>query len=163
MKRFALIVLLAGCGQIELPSLGGVPEAEPDIEAPLDTDEDVAAPADAVRPQPRPEDLDTDEAAEEPATDAALEPAAAPAAPSAGGTTLVTLGDVTQPGLWIKTPLVGAERQGRAQNAATGQAVTLTLIPIDGPATAGSRASLQAMQGLGLNLTDIAEVRITPL
>ena len=126
------------------------------------------AAATGPRPQARPGDLDVNgtlEPGAEPAIDPSAEDIAAlPVVQDVAvvDTTLVTLGDVTQPGIWIKTPLVASQRSGTATNVATGQSAQVTLIPIDGPATAGSRASLQAMQALGLSLTDIAEVRVSP-
>jgi hypothetical protein len=88
-------------------------------------------------------------------------PTAEPEQPSGPlGRTVATLGDAAQPGLWLKTPLVQVQGPGRIVDPATGQSVSVILIPIAGPVTAGSRLSLQAMQGLGLRLTDIVEVGV---
>ena len=91
--------------------------------------------------------------------------AAAAAAPVAGaqtvlGTTVASLGAATEPGLWMKTPLVKTESQGRVTNPATGQSSAVTLIPLDGPATAGSQLSLAAMRLIGASLTDLTEVQV---
>ena len=76
------------------------------------------------------------------------------------GRTIASLGNATEPGLWLKTPLTPVERSGSVTYAATGQSVALTLIPIDGPRTAGSRISLGAMQALGAPLTDLIELDV---
>lgn len=89
---------------------------------------------------------------------------AAAAAPAAGGrslgTTVASLGDPTQPGLWIKTPLVETETPGRVVNPATGQSSTVTLLPLEGEATAGSQMSLPALRLIGASLTDLTEVEV---
>ncbi|SFS72773.1 hypothetical protein SAMN04488040_1769 [Sulfitobacter marinus] len=92
---------------------------------------------------------------------AAVTPAAAGA--RALGTTVVSLGSATEPGLWIKTPLVKAEMQGRVTNPATGRSSTVMLIPIHGPVTAGSRMSLAALRLIGASLTDLTRVEISTL
>ncbi len=78
------------------------------------------------------------------------------------GTTVVSLGDPTQPGIWIKTPLVKSGRKGRIV-APSGKEVVADFIPLGGPVTAGSQISLQAMQALGLSLTDLHTVALKPL
>ncbi len=107
----------------------------------------------AVRPQSRPDDLDVVEAV----------PDEAPTPVRRGklGTTVASLGDAAQPGLWLKTPLVRAEQPGRIRSVETGQSVAVTLIPIEGPETAGSRLSLAAMQAIGASLTGLPEVEVT--
>lgn len=91
--------------------------------------------------------------------------AAAVAAPTAEtarelGQTVATLGSPTEPGLWLKTPLVTQEAMGRVTNPATGKSARVTLIPIDGPATGGSRMSLAAMRLIEASLTDLTEVMV---
>ncbi|MEO9573949.1 MAG: hypothetical protein ABJ263_14625 [Tateyamaria sp.] len=76
------------------------------------------------------------------------------------GRTIASLGNPGEPGMWLKTPLVSAERSARVSNPATGQSVEVTLIPIEGPRTAGSRMSLAAMQALGAPLGDLVEVDV---
>jgi hypothetical protein len=85
---------------------------------------------------------------------------AAAAAPSADaekklGSTIASLGDATEPGFWIKTPLVKARGVGRIVNPANGKSAKVDLIPLDGPASAGSQVSLPALQLLGVSLTDL--------
>lgn len=77
------------------------------------------------------------------------------------GTTIVSLGSPTEPGLWLKTPLVKEETQGRVRNPANGKSSLVTLLPLEGPQTAGSRMSLAAMRLIELSLTDLSEVEVT--
>ncbi|MFX4297525.1 MULTISPECIES: hypothetical protein [Roseobacteraceae] len=88
--------------------------------------------------------------------------AASAPAPVGGslGITVASLGSPSEPGLWLKTPLVKSEQAGRVSYAGTGKSVAVTLIPIDGPATAGSRMSLSAFQTLGAPLTGLPEVEV---
>lgn len=74
------------------------------------------------------------------------------------GVTTVTLGDVTQPGIWVRTPLVSDLQMGRAE--AGGESINLELRPSGGAVGSGSQMSLAAMRLLGLSLTDVVEVRI---
>ncbi|WP_335745622.1 hypothetical protein [Sulfitobacter sp.] len=98
-------------------------------------------------------------------TTAQRKQAAAPAAPDAGakflGTTVASLGSPTEPGFWIKTPLVKTETKGRVTNKANGKSSAVTLIPIDGPATGGSRLSLPAMRLIDASLTELTELEVT--
>lgn len=89
---------------------------------------------------------------------AAAAPATAPS--KALGKTVASLGSPTEPGLWLKTPLVQAEAQGRVTNPANGKSSLVTLIPIEGPNTAGSRMSLAALRLIGASLTDLTEVEV---
>lgn len=75
------------------------------------------------------------------------------------GATVVSLGTPTEPGLWLKTPLASAK--GKGQVRYKGKSVEVQLIPIEGEASAGSRLSMQAMQGLGIPLTDLVEVQVS--
>lgn len=102
------------------------------------------------------EALDTTTAAEREA--AARAPASAGAAL---GSTVVSLGSATEPGLWLKTPLVDAEQPGRVTNPATGKSAAVTLIPLEGPATAGSRMSLPALRLIRASLTDLTTVEVS--
>lgn len=77
------------------------------------------------------------------------------------GRTVASLGNASEPGLWLKTPLVSVEGPGRVIYPVTGRSIPVTLIPIDGPATAGSRLSMQAMQALGASLTDLPEIEVS--
>lgn len=88
-------------------------------------------------------------------------PVSVPVAVSGGGlgTTVAALGDPTQPGLWLRTPLVAAERPGIVRYG--GQAVAVTLLPLpDAAPGAGSQLSLQAMRALGAPLTELVEIGV---
>ena len=88
---------------------------------------------------------------------------AAAAAPSSGGgklgTTVASLGDATQSGFWIKTPLVSAAGKGRVVNPANGKSANVDLQPLGGGG-AGSQISLAAMQALGVALTDLPTLEV---
>ena len=77
------------------------------------------------------------------------------------GTTVASLGDPADPGFWLKTPLVDTQVAGRARDRATGNSVAVTLIPSDGPPTAGSRMSLSAMRALKVSLTDLVTLDVS--
>ena len=98
-------------------------------------------------------------------TTTAEERAAATQAPASSGAslgeTVASLGSATEPGLWLKTPLVKKEMPGRVTNPATGKSAAVTLIPIEGPPTAGSRMSLPAMRLIGASLTDLTTVEVS--
>ncbi|MFW2543549.1 hypothetical protein ACN2XU_12960 [Primorskyibacter sp. 2E107] len=119
-----------------------------------------ARPDSAVAPPP-PQNART---AEEFDTTSAEERAAAAAPKPAGevslGSTVASLGDVARPGFWLETPLVTAPAKGRVLNPATGKSAQVDLIPIDGPATAGSRISLAAMRLLEAPLTDLPTIQV---
>lgn len=76
------------------------------------------------------------------------------------GTTVATLGSPTEPGFWLKTPLVDSPAKGRVDYTATGKSVTVDLIPIDGPKTAGSRMSLAALRLIEAPLTGLPEITV---
>jgi len=74
--------------------------------------------------------------------------------------TVASLGDVSEPGLWLRTPLVSAATRGRVRDPATGRSVALELRPLDAAPGAGSRMSLAAYRSLGLALTALPELRV---
>lgn len=76
------------------------------------------------------------------------------------GTTVASLGDASQGGLWIKTPLVTAPGKGRIVDPATGKSANVDLIPLGGPASGGSQVSLPALQALGASLTDLPTIEV---
>ncbi len=126
------VVLVGGCTALD------------DMAGPTSGGETTGDAVAEVRPQARPE------------TEADV---AAPVATGALGTTVATLGDPSQPGLWIETPLVGSEQPGAVKFK--GKTVAVRMIPSGGPATGGSRLSLAAMQALGAPLTDLVEVSLS--
>jgi len=144
-----LTALLAGCaiGRPE-PLALFTPTGEPlvDIEAP---------PGDPVQ-----DAIAVDGAADTAEGVAAEENANPHGAPDVYGITVATLGDATDPGLWIETPFAQIEMPGRVISE-SGRIVELTLRPSGGALGSGSRISLEAMQALGLSLTDLAILTVT--
>lgn len=172
--RAALALLvtvgLSGCAAVQ--DIGGrlgigAKGSGASAEGPLDpmTDQPADAPPADLAPEtaapPPPPAAKTAEALD---TTTAEQRAAATAAPAAAGRslgrTVVSLGSPTEPGLWLKTPLVKAEAQGRVTNPASGKSSLVTLLPLDASATAGSQMSLAAMRLIGLSLTDLTEVEV---
>lgn len=94
-------------------------------------------------------------AAEPEPIEVALAPATGPL-----GDTVASLGDPSQSGLWLKTPLADVEQPGRVRTS-DGRSVNLTLIPIAGEAGAGSRLSLSAYQALGVSPADLVPLSVT--
>ncbi|MEO0502280.1 MAG: hypothetical protein AAFZ14_03060 [Pseudomonadota bacterium] len=141
VRGFGLVfcVALSGCAVLE--RLQGPQTDDASTEVVEDTGLDAP-----VRPQARPD----------------VAPVADAPVVSVGtlGRTVASLGNAAEPGLWMKTPLVQSERSGIVYYPETNRSVQVTLIPIDGPATAGSRLSLEAMQALGAPLTGLPEVDV---
>ena len=152
MKKLSLpliALLLSSCGELFGPGF---------LQPGPDTTHPVARPADGpAAPPPNArtvEDFDT-------TTDAERAEAVAPETAGGGnslGTTIASLGDASKPGFWMETPLVSAPTKGRVEYKATGKSVNVDLIPIDGPATGGSRISLAAIRLLGAPLTGLPEL-----
>ncbi|MDO5632213.1 MAG: hypothetical protein Q4G22_10285 [Paracoccus sp. (in: a-proteobacteria)] len=121
-----------------------------------------AAAAVTRAPAPRPSARAT--AAQLNTTTAAQRAAAAERPAASGetrlGTTVASLGDATQPGFWIKTPLVKTQAVGRIVNPANGKSAKVDLIPLNGPASGGSQVSLPALQLLGISLTDLPVIEV---
>jgi hypothetical protein len=96
--------------------------------------------------------LDTTTAAQK------AEALAAPAQPGAEqslGKTAVALGNVTEPGFWLRSGLVKKAGPGRVVTA-SGGSIAVDLIPGEGAA----QLSLAAFRALNLPLTDLPEVTI---
>lgn len=146
------------------PETSAAPEAtatSPEATTPA-TEEEIKAAAVITRaPKPRPRarataaQLDTTSAEQKAAAAAPAETAEAKL-----GTTIASLGDPTEPGFWIKTPLVKARAVGRIVNPANGKSAKVDLIPLDGAASAGSQVSLPALQLIGVSLTDLPEIEV---
>ncbi|SNR60374.1 hypothetical protein [Puniceibacterium sediminis] len=83
-----------------------------------------------------------------------------PAGERSLGTTVASLGDPTRVGFWLETPLISEPGKGRVVFPGTGKSANVDLIPIDGPATAGSRLSLSAMRLIGAPLTDLPTIKV---
>ncbi len=141
--------VVAGCTSPEFQQLFGVqPEAA------------VAIPQTAVATAPPPpetattvEDFDTTTQADR---DAAVVASVATEAPL--GTTIATLGSPTEPGIWLKTPLVTATTPGRV--AYNGTVINIELRPSGGAAGSGSQISLAAMRLLNAPLSGLPELTV---
>jgi len=75
------------------------------------------------------------------------------------GQTTATLGDPTQPGFWLETPLVTEVTQGRISYH--GRWISVELRPSGVAAGSGSRISLAAMRLLDAPLTGIIDIRVS--
>ncbi|WP_311734952.1 hypothetical protein [Alloyangia mangrovi] len=97
-------------------------------------------------------------------TTSAEERSAAAAAPAAAerklGSTVASLGDPTDPGFWLETPLVSSVTKGRVVYPVNGKSAQVELRPIEGPASGGSRISLPAMRLIGAPLTDLPTLTV---
>lgn len=170
MKRvFAIILVVgsaAGCAQMPMngaPGQGGdgAGTGSAGSTRPMARPDAIRKAAKAPPPGARTvAQLDTTTATEKKAAAAAAQAAQASGAGRRLGRTVASLGDPTDPGLWIRTPLVDAPAKGRVVYPANGKAVELDLIPIEGPKTAGSRMSLAALRVIGAPLTDLPEVDV---
>lgn len=150
---FWVVLLVPGCAQLQWPgSSRPAPQPAETPAEPATGDADIAPVPPAARTV---EQFDTTTAEQK---------AAASAASSGGGVdlgvTIASLGSPSEPGFWLKTPLVDAPVKGRAMYAQTGKSVEVDLIPIDGPKTAGSRMSLSAMRLIGAPFTGLPEIRV---
>lgn len=76
------------------------------------------------------------------------------------GTTIASLGNPTEQGFWIKTPLVSASGKGRLVDPASGKSVNVDLLPLSGPESGGSQVSLAALQMLGVSLTGLPKLEV---
>jgi len=144
---FLMMIAVAGCGRLGFGD--DKPEAMPPMIAPTD---DIAVSALPMPVGATAEALDTTSTAER-----------AQAAQVTGqgvrlGVTVASLGDPTQPGFWLKTPLVSAPAKGRVELPATGASAQVDLIPTGGAEGAGSQMSLPTLRLLGVDLTGLPEV-----
>lgn len=72
------------------------------------------------------------------------------------GRVVVSLGDVTAPGFWLRSALVSEPAPGVVKTAG-GQTVQVDLLPGSGAA----QLSLAAFRALGLGLTDLPQVEVS--
>lgn len=161
--------LLAGCAQLQriVPQRQPAPDrtAAAEVAVPEAPEEVAAVVSDAGRAEALPanrrtaEDFDTTTAEER-----AVAVAAAERAPEESerllGTTVASLGDATEPGLWMRTPLVDAVTQGRVADPGRGTTVLVELRPLSGAASGGSQISLAALRLLEVPLTDLPTVEV---
>ena len=147
LQRFWLDVA-AGLGRVCLPRGAGDmrPVARPDGQG--------IRPADNATSV---EEFDTTTQAER---QAALTPQNAGVVEQNLGSTVASLGNPTDPGFWLETPLVSTKRPGRVVYGVTGTSVAVDLIPIAGPNTGGSRISLPALRLLGAPLAGLPELTV---
>lgn len=157
--------LLAGCnlagnssGTVDRPSASEEPG---EVDSQLSAEQVAAVTAITRAPSPRPAARAT---ADQLDTTTAEQKAAAAKAPETAetrlGTTIASLGDPSEGGFWIKTPLVKSRGIGRIVNPANGKSARVDLIPLDGPEGGGSQVSLPALQLIGVSLTDLPEIEV---
>ena len=96
--------------------------------------------------------------AEDRAEAIAVEPE--PAGETRLGSTNVSLGSATDPGIWLKTGLVDTLVPGRVEYSANGKSVNLELRPSGGEASAASQMSLAAMRLLDIPLISLTDVDV---
>ncbi len=168
MKRVALSLsglFLMSCTSPSLQGLFETPTA-PDtavVAAAQPAPEVAEVPVETLDPTPPPppptsattvEQFDTTTAEDRAEAQAAPEPAGEQAL----GVTLATLGSPTDPGIWVKTPLVDALTQGRVEYQ--GESINVELRPSGGDAGSGSQISLPAMRLLNAPLTGVIELSV---
>ena len=163
--RLASLLLLAlpGCAAVG----GGAGGVAPSAPQPLpETQAEVeAVVASAGRAQAVPRGARTAEAFDTTTEQERAVAKAAAAEPSeteeeALGTTVASLGDPADPGLWLATPLVAEARPGRLVYPETGESVLVELRPAGGAASGGSRISLPAIRLLGAPLAGLPEIEV---
>lgn len=169
IAALVLLALVSGCAQIRsiLPERSTAPEAAdaPAVAVPEVPEEVAAVVSEAGLSEALPanrrtaEDFDTTTAEER-----AVAVAAAEQVPEEAerllGTTIASLGDAAEPGLWLKTPLVSAVTQGRIADPDRGTTVLVELRPLPGPPSGGSQISLAALRLLEVPLTDLPTVEV---
>jgi hypothetical protein len=147
MKRLSRIALILGLTALLVGCANGWPRPLGLFNRGGETAADVAVPPDGLA-QDAPEPVVAPAEAE-----------VASVAPGVLGITVASLGDPTDPGLWLETPLVSSQIAGRIVTD-TAQTALVTLRPSGGAVGSGSRISLAAMQALGLGLTDLATLTV---
>lgn len=148
MKIFLILPFLAlgGCATPEFQAIFGTAP-----QAPIATVVAVAPPP--PKNATTVADFDTTSQADR---DAAVTTVAA--AQTRLGTTVASLGSPTEPGIWLKTPLVTTLTAGRVTYQ--GNAINIELRPSGGAAGSGSQISLAAMRLLEAPLTGLPELTV---
>ena len=136
--------VLAACGDT---GLFGVRPEQPE-----------AAPITTAAPAPPPEARTAEELDTTTAEDRAAAVAPVGRPEQELGRTIASLGDPTDPGFWIRTPLVSEPGKGRLEDPTSGTSVQVDLIPLAADPGAGSQVSLPALRLLGVPLTDLPEL-----
>ena len=168
LPALAVLSLLGGCAQLQRILPQREAPAAPDLSTvavPEAPEEVAAVVTEAGRSEALPanrrtaEDFDTTTAEERAVAVAAAEQAPAQAERLLGST-VASLGDATEPGLWLKTPLVSAVTQGRIADPGRGTTVLVELRPLPGGASGGSQISLAALRLLEVPLTDLPTIEV---
>lgn len=146
---------LAGCTQMAGTTTERPAPATPATAAQTAAATDVTR-APAPRPAARATPAQLDTTTPEQRAAAAQAPAAAE---TRLGTTIGSLGNPSEGGFWIRTPLVQSRAPGRIVNPATGKSAQVELIPLTSGGT-GSQVSLPALQLLGVPLTDLPTLEV---
>ena len=131
--------------------------------APAPAAPEVVEPVETLDPTPPPPPPSTAVTVEQFDTTTAEDRAEALAPPEPAGeqrlgTSIASLGNPADPGIWVETPLVDALKPGRI--AWNGNSVNVELRPSGGAAGSGSEISLAAMRLLTAPLTDLPEIEI---
>ena len=142
-----ILALLMGCTLPEVDGAAPVLQETP-IEAAMPPPPPPPATATTV------EEFDTTTAADR----AAAVVVQASAAEQRLGTTIASLGSPTEPGIWLKTPLVKSVRSGRV--VYQDKSVNVELRPSGGAPGSGSQISLAAMRLIGAALTGLPEIEV---
>jgi len=153
MMRLVLItplVLLSACALVPQPATG------PETPAPVVPTLDPTPPPPPSVEARTVDEFDTTTA--EDRAEALAQPAVATDVEL--GSTIVSLGAPTDPGIWLETPLVQEVTMGRVDYAPAGTSISLELRPSGGAAGSGSEMSLAAMRLLEIPLTALAEVTV---
>jgi len=160
----AAALALSGCAS---PSLQGLLAPQEAAAAPAVPEEVTEAPEtlDPTPPPPPPPEARTVDQFDTTSDADRAEALATPDPEEAGaeralGTTIASLGDPTDPGIWLKTPLVSDLTEGRVENPATGKTITLELRPSGGAPGSGSQISLPALRLLEIPLTELPELAV---
>ncbi|SMY07770.1 D-galactarate dehydratase [Flavimaricola marinus] len=160
LAGLALAFTLSGCTEAQFTEFFS-PGSGTEGAVPASVD----VPPETLDPTPPPPPPPTANTADEFDTTTAEDRAAALAVPEPAGeqslgTTLATLGDPADPGIWMETPLVTELVMGRVEVTATGKTVVLELRPSGGEVGSGSEISLPAMRLLEIPLTAIQELAV---
>lgn len=147
------LVALAGCTS---PSLQGIFGTE--------TTAPVAAPAPTLDPTPPPPPPTNATTIDQFDTTTEEDRAAATTVDASAetqelGTTIASLGPPTEPGIWLKTPLVTELTEGRITYQ--GKSINVELRPSGGAAGSGSQISLAAMRLIEAPLTGLPEITVS--
>lgn len=174
LPALVLLPLLAGCAEVvatppaeeRAPAPAAIPVPPPSPVVAVDELEPATPPSAAAFGGPprvqavlgAPPPAAEEPAAEEPAAElASVEEEVAPPAPAGRlGTTIASLGSPTEPGLWLRTPLVSEPTSGRIEY--NGRSVTVQLRPSGGEPGSGSQISVEAMRAVGATLTSLPEL-----